>query len=70
MTPDQIQARKAAFTKAKAALKPDATPEQMTGAIWLLAPLTGYRALGMKTMLQRKMQGKPHKWADFAKEVT
>ena len=70
MTPQQIKDRKAAFAKAKAALKPDATPEQMTGAIWLLAPLTGYRALGMKTMLQRKLQGKPHKWADFAKEVS
>ena len=70
MTPEQIKDRKAAFVKAKAALKPDATPEQMTAAIWLLAPLTGYRALGMKTMLQRKIQGKPHKWSDFAKEVS
>jgi alkylhydroperoxidase/carboxymuconolactone decarboxylase family protein YurZ len=69
MNPTDIQARKAIFVKAKAALKPDATPDQMTAAIWLLAPLSGYRALGMKTMLQRKAQGEPHKWADFAKEV-
>ena len=69
MKPTDIQARKAIFVKAKAALKPDATPDQMTAAIWLLAPLSGYRALGMKTMLQRKAKGEPCKWADFAKEV-
>ena len=54
--------RKFVYGFAREALKRNATDEQVTYALELLAPLSGHKALGYKVRLTRKANGEPWSW--------
>ena len=65
LLPDSKEHRKFVYGFARDALKRGATTEQVEYALELLTPLSGYRALGFRTRLQAKRDGKPWSWSDI-----
>jgi len=65
MSSDDSEHRKFVYGMAREALKRNALPEQVEYALELLTPLSGYRALGFRTRLQAKRDGKPWSWSDI-----
>ena len=65
MGSDSSEHRKFVYGMARDALKRNALPEQVEYALELLTPLNGYRALGFRTRLQAKRDGKPWTWSDL-----
>ncbi len=62
---DTPEHRKFVYGFARDALKRNATTEQVEYALELLNPLTGHKALGFRTRLQAKRDGKPWSWGNF-----
>lgn len=62
---DTPEHRKFVYGFARDALKRSATTEQVEYALELLNPLTGHKALGFRTRLQAKRDGKPWSWGNF-----
>jgi hypothetical protein len=62
---DDKEHRKFVYGFAREALKRNATSEQVVYALELLTPLSGHKALGFRTRLQAKQDGKPWSWGSF-----
>jgi|TARA_Y100000310_G_C20677813_1_gene814123 hypothetical protein len=62
---DTPEHRKFVYGFARDALKRNATTETVEYALELLAPLTGHKALGFRTRLQAKRDGKPWSWGNI-----
>jgi len=62
---DDREHRKFVYGFARDALKRSATTEQVEYALELLGPLSGHKALGFRTRLKAKRDGKPWSWSDM-----
>jgi CHASE1-domain containing sensor protein len=62
---DDREHRKFVYGFARDALLRKATEQEVRYAIELLAPLSGHKALGFRTRLQRKLDGQPWTWKDL-----
>ena len=54
--------RRFVYQFARSALKRSATQDEVEYAIELLTPLSGHKALGFRTRLQRKLNGEAWSW--------
>jgi len=62
---DDREHRKFVYGFAREALRRSATVDQVSYALELLTPLSGHKALGFKTRLKSKQEGKPWGWDNF-----
>lgn len=62
---DTSEHRKFVYGFCREALKRNATPDQVSYALELVSSLSGHKALGFKTRLQRKLDGESIRWSDF-----
>ena len=57
--------RKFILKFARSVIYRKSSPQEVEYALQLLAPLDGYKALGLKTRLRRKLEGLSTKWGDM-----
>lgn len=62
---DTSEHRKFVYKYCREALKRKASDHEVEYALKLVSPLNGYKALGFKLKLQRKLAGEPYGWTDF-----
>lgn len=62
---DSSEHRKFVYGFCREALKRNATLEQVDYAVKLVSPLNGYRALGFRVRLQRKLDGESIRWSEI-----
>jgi len=62
---DTREHRKFVYGMCRQALKDKATTDQVSYALELVSPLNGHKALGFRTRLQMKIEGRPHGWKEI-----
>ena len=62
---DEREHRKFVYKYCREALKRKALDYEVAYALELVQPLSGYKALGYKVRLQKKLAGEPFSWTDF-----
>ena len=62
---DTSEHRKFVYGFCREALKRNATTDQVSYALELVSGISGHKALGFKTRLQRKLDGESIKWSEF-----
>ncbi len=62
---DTREHRKFVYGMCRAALKYNATMEQVSYALELVSPLNGHKALGFKTRLRLKSEGLSTDWKEI-----
>ena len=65
MTIDTREHRKFVYGMCREALKRSATPDQVSYALELVSNLNGHKALGFRTRLQMKIEGRPFSWKEI-----
>ena len=62
---DTREHRKFVYKFCREALRRRASEHEVEYALELVSPLSGYKALGFKMRLKKKLAGEPFSWTDF-----